>query len=157
MTYEFDPSDVNTVTGVLDRVAEPTAELLEIWERAWRDEDFNILDEKLRAEIDFIFSYELQEEFGSPGEVRLVQSGLSLTATRPMSETPSGAWILWTHVCDRVQTPVVRAHVSDVLLSARVRTKPEHAKSTIAAYLEIPDIAGSLHSRPRWHSQERTA
>jgi hypothetical protein len=142
VAYEFDPADVQAVTELIDRVANPTDELMETWERIWRDENFKLLDEDLRAEIDFIFSYELQEEFGSAGEVKLVQHGLSVTATRPMSDTPSGAWTLWGHVSDILHTPAVRAHVADILLTARVRAKPEHARSAIAAYSKIPDIAG---------------
>lgn len=142
MAYEFDPLDVQVVADLLDRVEHPTGDLMKSWERLWLDEEYQLLDESLRAEIDFTFSYELQEDFGTAGEVALVQSGPSLTATRPMSETPPGAWTLWAQVSDILQAPAIRAHLADILLTARVKAKPEHAASIIASYLGLSDLAG---------------
>lgn len=140
MTYEFNPADVQVVSDLLGKVAAPTDELLKIWEQLSFAEEYKLLDQSLQAEIDFVFSYELQEDFGTAGDVNLVQSALSVTATRPMSETPSGAWSLWSEVHDILRPSTMRAHVADILLTARVRPKPEHATGTVASYLEVAEL-----------------
>nr|WP_173051590.1 hypothetical protein [Arthrobacter sp. J3.40] len=110
------------------------------WERLAVLEEYQLLGEDLRAEIDFLFVYELQEDLGGAGEVKLVESGLSLTATRPMSETPATAWRLWSHVSTVLRSPIFQAQIADILLTAKVQTKPEHAASTIAWYLKVSEI-----------------
>ena len=140
MAYEFNPSDVQVVSALLEKVATPSNELLKIWEQLSFAEEYKFLDEGLQAEIDFVFSYELQEDFGTAGDVNLVQSALSVTVTRPMSETPAGAWSLWAEVYDTLRPSTMRAHVADILLTARVRPKPEHATATVACYLEAAEL-----------------
>ena len=140
MAYEFNPSDVQLVSDLLENVSTPSDELLAIWEELSFAEEYKLLDQSLQAEIDFVFSYELQEDFGTAGDVDLVQSALSVTATRPMSETPSDAWALWAEVHDVLQPSTMRAHVADILLTARVRPKPEHASATVASYLEAAEL-----------------
>ncbi|AFR28668.1 hypothetical protein [Arthrobacter sp. Rue61a] len=142
MTYEFNPTDVQVVSGLLGKVATPADEVLKVWEQLSLAEEYRLLDENLQAEIDFVFSYELQEDFGTAGDVNLVQSALSVTATRPMSETPPGAWSLWAEVYDILRPSTIRTHVADILLTARVRPKPEHATSTVTCYLEVAELEG---------------
>lgn len=141
VAYEFDPSHVRVVADLLERIEGSGCDLMKVWERLAGDENYKHLSETLRAEIDFIFVYELQENFDSAGEVNLVESGLSLTATRRMSETPAGAWTLWSQVIERLQAPVCNAHISDILLTAKVLTKPDHAASIIAWYLTVAENA----------------
>lgn len=136
MAYEFDPANVQVVATLLDRVAASADDLMVAWERLWADEQYKHLEEGLRAEIDFLFTYELQEDYESASGVNLVQSGLSLTATRPMSSTPTSAWSLWVDVSAIVENRMIGAHIADVLLVSRTKTKPEHATFTIASYLQ---------------------
>lgn len=143
LAYEFNPSDVQAVSGLLEKVASPSDELFQIWEQLSLSEEFKLLDEPLRVEIDFLFSYELQEDFGTAGDVNLVQSALSLTITRPMSETPAAAWSLWAEVHQILPPSTMRAHVADILLTARIKPKPEHATATVGSYLvaaELDDV-----------------
>lgn len=140
MAYEFDPSHVPVVADLLDRVAESAPDLMKSWERLADLEEYQLLGEDLRAEMDFLFVYELQEDLGSAGEVKLVESRLSYTATRPMSETPASAWRLWSQVTAALRSPVIHAHIADILLTAKVQRKPEHAASTIAWYLKVSEI-----------------
>lgn len=140
MAYEFNPSDVQIVSDLLENISTPSDDLLAIWEKLSFAEEYKLLDQSLQAEIDFVFSYELQEDFGTAGDVNLVQSALSVTVTRPMSETPSGAWALWAEVHDVLQPSTMRAHVADILLAARVRPKPDHASATVASYLESAEL-----------------
>ena len=67
--------------ALLEKTATPSYELLKIWEELSFDEEYKHLDESLRVEIDFVFSYELLEDFGTAGDVNLVQSALSVTVT----------------------------------------------------------------------------
>lgn len=140
MAYEFDPSDIQTVSDLFEEVASPYDELFQIWEQLNFAEEFKLLKESLRVEIDFIFSYELQEHFGTAGDVHLIQSALSLTVTRPMSETPKAAWSLWAEVHDILPPSTMRAHIADILLTARVRPKPEHATATVESYLVAAEL-----------------
>ncbi|GGI80471.1 hypothetical protein [Pseudarthrobacter scleromae] len=140
MSYEFNPADVPVVSDLLEKVATPSDEILKIWEHLSSNEEYKLLDESLRAEIDFVFSYELQEDFGTGGDVNLVQSALSVTVTRPMSETPAGAWFLWAEVHDMLRPSTIRAQVADILLTARVRPKPDHASATVASYLAAAEL-----------------
>lgn len=137
--YEFVSSHVQVVADLLDRIEGSGCDLMKVWERLASDEAYTHLGETLRAEIDFIFVYELQENFDSAGEVKLVESGLSLTATRRMSETPAGAWMLWSQVIEILQAPVTKAHIADILLTAKVKTNPDHAASTIVWYLTVAE------------------
>lgn len=139
MVYEFVPPHVHVVAPLLDRVVNSGDDLIMVWERLWLDEQYKLLDEDLRVEIDFIFAYELQEDFDSSGDVQLVESGLPLTATRPMSATPASAWDLWSQVITVLENQGLRAHIADILLTARVKTSPAHAAFTIAAYMEAAD------------------
>lgn len=142
MSYEFNPLDVQIVSALLEKVASSSDELLGIWEQLNHSEEYRNLNESLRVEIDFVFSYELEEDFGSAGDVNLIQSGLSVTATRPMSETPPGAWSLWEQVHDILRPSTMRAHLADMLLAARVRPKPEHATATVECYLVVAELEG---------------
>lgn len=140
MTYEFNPADVQIVSNLFAMVASPSDEPLKLWELLSFNEEYKLLDENLRAEIDFIFSYELQEDFGTAGEVSLFQSALSVTATRPMSGTPSDAWSLWGGVYDAMRPSTIGAHIADVLLTARARHKPDHASATVSSYLRAAEL-----------------
>lgn len=142
MAYEFDPSDVQVVTELLEEATKLSDELLKGWTQVASNDKYQLLSESLRAEFDFAFTHELEEDFETAGEVKLVQSGLSVTATRPMSETPSGAWTLWGEVFDALKPSIVRAHLADLLLTSRIRARPAHAAVTIASYMEVPDIDG---------------
>jgi hypothetical protein len=138
--YEFAPSHVQVVAALIDRVADAGDDPMKVWERLWLDEEYKHLNEELRVEVDFIFAYELQEKFESAGEVELVESRLSSTATRPMSGTPASAWTLWSEVSSTLENPGICAHLADVLLTARVKTTPEHAASTIGLYLKAVEF-----------------
>ncbi|WP_434994278.1 hypothetical protein [Arthrobacter sp. Ld5] len=140
MAYEFDPSHVPVVADLLDRVADSAPDLMRSWERLAALEEYQLLDEDLKAEMDFLFVYELQEDLGSAGDVKLVESGLSLTATRPMSQTPASAWQLWSNVAAHLRSLVIQAHIADMLLTGKLQRKPEHAASTIAWYLKASEI-----------------
>lgn len=135
--YEFDQSHPAVVAALLDRLASAREDLLDVWERLWLDDEYKLLDDALRAEIDFLFAYELREEYGSAGVVTLEESTYALTATRPMSGTPAAAWALWTEVNLCLQNPLVGAHVADVLLSSRTCTSPDHAVTTIKSYVSV--------------------
>ncbi len=76
MAYEFNPADVQVVSGLLEKVATPSDELLKIWAKITFAEEYKLLDHSLRAEVDFVFLYELQEDFGTADDVNLVQSAL---------------------------------------------------------------------------------
>ena len=141
MAYEFVPSHVQIVADVLDKVAGSTSDLLEAWQVLWADEDYKLLDEELRVEIDFLFAYELQEDYGNPSTVRLVEPGLSFTATRVISETPASAWTLWSDVGTIAKHPAIGAHIADALLTARVRSSPEHAASVVLLYMEAAELS----------------
>jgi hypothetical protein len=142
MVYEYVETHAETVADLLDRIAVSGEDIMEIWQRLWLDEVHANLDEDLRNEIDFLFTYELREDFKSAGVVKLVESGLSSTATRPMLETPPGAWTLWAEIGRRVGSSVLGAHVADVLLTSQTMTNHEHAALTVSLYLKSADHAG---------------
>ncbi|WP_188508871.1 hypothetical protein [Conyzicola nivalis] len=137
MAYEFEPSHPALVTALLDRLAASEEDLVKVWQRLWLDPGYQTLDDALRAEVDFLFAYELQEEYGSAGVVTLEESQHLLTATRPMSETPPAAWALWIEVNGSLQNPIVAAHLADVLLTSRTDSSPDHAVATVNSYLSV--------------------
>ncbi|PRB71352.1 hypothetical protein [Arthrobacter sp. MYb213] len=140
MAYKFDPSDSRLVADLLDRIAEPEHDLMTLWERLQIDNEYMSLDEALRVEIDFLFVYELREDFNSAGEVKFVESRLTNAVTRRMADTPLSAWTLWAEVTGIAKSPLVIAHIADILLTSGEKRTPEHAASTIAWYLHAADI-----------------
>ncbi|WP_105034137.1 hypothetical protein [Cryobacterium aureum] len=144
MAYEFDPSHVQVIASLLDRNVRPEDDLMSVWERLWGDEAYKDLDEGLRIETDFLFTCELEENFESAGEVRLVESGLPITATRPMLASPASAWTLWSEVGAILLNPLLAAHIADMLFTARVQTTPVHAASTIELYLQFAELGEDL-------------
>jgi hypothetical protein len=139
VTYEYDPSDVPVVAGLLNRPLGSTDDLMTAWHQLQPDGEYKLLKEDLKSEIDFLFTYELREDFNSPGEVKLAESALSITATRPMTDTPSSAWTLWTEVGEAVTPSYIAAHIADVLLTARVKPTPSHASSTVTLYVKAAE------------------
>ncbi len=139
MAYEFDPAHVPVVAELLDRAATTAEDPMGAWQTLWGEAEFQALDPAIRAEIDFLFTYELQEDFESAGEVKLVESGLTMTATRPLSGTPTDAWVLWNEVLTGLRSAMIGAHVADALLSSRTVTTQVHASATIALYLKASE------------------
>ncbi|MER8025985.1 MULTISPECIES: hypothetical protein [Glutamicibacter] len=162
MTYQFETSDIDLVVRILDSAIAEQPDYLAAWQIVSVSDEFGNLSPDLRAEIDFIFAYELREDQRRAGDTYLQDPRLSLTRTRPMAETPSAAKKLWSAVCGRLQSHSINALVSDILLTTRSETKQVHAARTIKYYLsaatheQIPSSQAALFlARANTISRER--
>jgi hypothetical protein len=148
MVYEYIPSHAQIVAALFKKWAASSGDLMDIWQLIWADEEWKAQPEDLRSEVDFMFTYDLSETFNSAGEVRLVEAGLTSTSTRSMSDTPPSAWTLWTEVGKILSVPMLRAHIGDVLLNARIQTSQDHVSEVISLYLKaaVSSTTSVLHA-----------
>ena len=140
--YAFDTADIASVSAQLDAAsvecATPTDVGLGFHELAGGA----AVRGELLLELDFLFNYELDEDDSTPPKVTLGSDSYSAVGlpVRPFALASDEVHKLWVGLEGAVAHPLVRAHLSDVLLSSRLDTSQARAELTINKYLELAEI-----------------
>lgn len=135
MTYDFSDADIPLAVNIFDSAVKLEPDPMKAWMALSSDRDFLKLPSDLKAEIDFLFAYELRKSDVRPRAIELLDPELTLTRTRPMADTPIGALKLWSNICGQIQSPGLNALISDLLLTLGAEARPHHASRTIGFYV----------------------